>query len=259
MKNLVFISSLVISTACASAATTYTVIDFGPNGTTTMIGTINQFATSNAVAQKATNMVLKTTTGSDSGIRFTTDTSILASGDAGSFSPAGSTAYTGGSSVIDGWRANEQVLFGDIWQGAANAANGPTTGQVVNFTFSGLAANTEYTFKLLSGRANTFTGVDGTEMGLYRMVYGDTINGDPILAGGGSHAFQGSAAGLNATEYTWSFTTGDTVKTATLNLSGSWNINALVISATPIDVIPEPSSLALLGLGGLGLFRRRRS
>ncbi|QQL46366.1 PEP-CTERM sorting domain-containing protein [Sulfuriroseicoccus oceanibius] len=117
-------------------------------------------------------------------------------------------------------------------------------------TFSGLEANTEYTFKLLSARANAYgTGFDGT----YSMTYGVDS-----LAGGGSHDMGGSGAGLNATEYTWTFTTGDTAENAVIDLSGSWNLNAVTIDSVAVAAVPEPSSTALLGVSGLALILRRR-
>lgn len=243
MNPYAIIASLAVGTGLATAATTNTVIDFGLTGTTAMVGTINQFATDNNTAETATNMVLNTTAGADSGIRFSTSGGIFSAGGAGSFTPAGTTAYTTGSSVVDGWVANEEVAFGDVWQGLANASG--VGGQTVSLTFTGLAANTDYTFKLLSGRANSFTTATN---GNYALTYdGSTVTG------GGTHAMAGSSAGANATNYTWTFSTGAIPANAVINLTEGWNINAITIAA-----VPEPSAAALLGLGGLALLRRRR-
>lgn len=244
------LAGLLAVPAMLNAATTYTVIDFGLAGTTAMVGTINQFAESNNNPVSASNLVLNTTAGVDSNIRFSTNGTVISAGAAGSFAPSGSVAYTSGSTVIDGWIANEEVAFGDIWQGVANASNGATFGQTIGFTFSGLAANTDYTFKLLSGRANTF---GGTKTATYNLAY----DGD-VLAGGGTKEMQGSAAGLNAAEYIWTFSTGATPANAVIRLTGSWNVNALVISSEN-TVVPEPSAALLGGLGVLALLRRRRS
>jgi hypothetical protein len=246
MNKYAWIVGLAVTTNFASAATTHTVIDFGLAGTTAMVGTINQFATTNASGETATTMVLNTTAGSDSGIRFTTSgtTGIFSAGGAGSFSPAGSVSYTTGSSVVAGWIANEQVAYGDVWQGVANASGGS---QTISLTFSGLAANTDYTFKFLSGRANAF---GSTNTGTYAMIY----DGSGVSGGGTTQQMQGSAAGLNATNYTWTFSTGSTPGNAVIDLSGAWNVNAITITA-----IPESSSALLGGLGMLALLRRRRN
>lgn len=211
---------------------TISVIDFGLPGTTSMVGTINQFATQQNTAETAANMVLNTTAGADSGIRFTTSGGVFSAGGPGTFSPAGSTAYTGGSAVIDGWIANEQVAFGDIWQGTANG-----TPQTVSMTFSSLAANASYTFKLLSGRANDFGAANGS----YTMNY----DGGGNLAGGGTHNSEGSAAGLGATNYTWTFVTGATPGDAVINLSGAWNANALIITQSTNPAAPTIGSFTV--------------
>jgi hypothetical protein len=241
--RLTMFVGLAISTGFTSAAT---VIDFGRAGTTVMVGTINQFAQDNNTAENATNQVLNTTTGVDSNIRFSTSAGMFSAGSGGSFSPAGTVVYTPATNtVVNGWIANEQVSYGEIWQGTANAFN---SSQTVALTFSGLAANTDYTFKLLSGRANSF-GTPGAT-GTFNMTY-DSV----VLSGGGSKGFDGSAAGLNASNFTWTFSTGASGPASTvINLTGAWNVNAVVITA-----VPEPSAVLLGGLGMLALLRSRRA
>ena len=239
--------SILFVVSIHAQATYDAVIDFGFSGTTEMVGTINQFATADASNQTATNLVLNTTaaTATDSGLRFSTSGGIFSAGGTGTFSPAGNVNYAGGSAVVDGWIDNEQVAYGDIWQGVANAE---LSNQTVSLIFAGLAAQTRYTFTLLSGRANNFGAVTS---GTYGLTYA-TAN----VAGGGTHDMGGGANGFNATQYTWSFSTGATAGEARIGLVGGWNVNAVVITAVSI---PEPASAAaLLGLGGLALVLSRR-
>ena len=104
-------------------------------------------------------------------------------------------------------------------------------------------------------------------------VFGGTNNSDPRL---GFTELQVTAAGLSASLlddrpnntgngtdlYLFDITglvAGDeiVISAANSNLLGN-NFNAATIGGVTFDVVPEPSSTALLGLGGLALLLRRR-
>lgn len=224
------------------------VVDFGLAGNTTFTTTVNQAAESPTDRQDV-DIDLLDTTGAVNGVHLISDIGLYSGFRRDSFRPAGGRAYiAGGNTVVDDWIANEQVAYGDIWQGLAEPET--ASGEAVNLTFSDLKANTTYTIDLLSVRASNY---GGTNLGNYNLEYDGAT-----LAGGGSHQSRGNRSGRNATQYTWTFTTDDAPQDAILRLSGSWNMNALIITEAPI--VPEPSALLLVVLvGSLSALRRRRA
>lgn len=255
MKKTITLAALVAVTSSVSAANI--VFSFGA-GNPTATQTINRVATTNANGNSANVTVadVLTTTGASSGMSTAaTGTQWFSAGAGGSYAPIGSTAYNDGSALVNTWKAEYLPSnVGNIWQQGANGDSGAGS-----MTFSGLMANTDYTFTLLSVRANGFL----TDSGSYSMNYnGGSAGVTTSLIGAGSQAGNvitgsatGNASGLNAREITWSFSTNDTPADAVLNLTGDWNVNAILVETT---AVPEPSSTALLGLGGLALILRRR-
>ncbi len=153
-------------------------------------------------------------------------------GNLGNFSPVGTTTYVpGGSDVVDGWVAGYEEGYGNLWQGSSNAGSGGFTSTI---TLTGLEGLMTYRIALLSARGNAFLSQDGT----YGLLYGGSTQGvSSALVGTGTVAgttVTGSAAGdangQNAREITWTFTTGESPQDAVIQLSGEWNLNALVIS-----------------------------
>ncbi|MGB0993369.1 MAG: PEP-CTERM sorting domain-containing protein [Akkermansiaceae bacterium] len=101
---------------------------------------------------------------------------------------------------------------------------------VITWTVTGLAANTDHTFTFTPGET-TARGVDFASGASSVSMLGG--GGDVILTltSDGSGQITGTATG-----------TGN---------EGNW-------AALTIESVPEPSSTALLGLGGLALILRRR-
>lgn len=239
----------------AGQASAVTIINFGlTTGATPADGvTFNNVATTN-VGSTFSVANLNNQSGNATGISIaSTGGNWFAMGSGGSFSPIGAGSYTtGNSALIDGWISTYQASYGNLWQAGANGDN-----QTASISLGGLAANTTYQITLLSVRANGFL----TDPGSYAFTYDGSSDGvTSALAGAGtlvgntvSGSATGNSNGLNAREITWTFSTGEVPAGASLNLTGDWNVNAVII-----DVIPEPSSLAFGATGLLALFRRSR-
>ena len=58
--------------------------------------------------------------------------------------------------------------------------------------------------------------------------------------------------------FTYSFTAGNSTGTTSIDLLDS-DYNLVGGQSVPITIVPEPLTMTLLGLGGLGLLRRRRA
>ena len=118
----------------------------------------------------------------------------------------------------------------------------------MHFSISGLVPNSAYEITWYSydgyfdGGATTFKAKAGSD------TSGATIVTQTISAAGTPTANDDMAY-----TGTWTSTTGTLDLTASAVIAGQARVNGFEIS-----VVPEPGSLALLGLGGLCVLRRRR-
>lgn len=258
MKTQLILTFATFAAATSAASAANIIFSFGV-GDPTPTQTINRVATSNSSGTDAQVTVADAldTTGASTGISTSASgAQWFSQGGAGSFAPVGGVTYDNSNPLVNSWNTTYGPSnVGNIWQQGANG-DSPTGGPNVTSTlaFAGLAANTSYTFTLLSVRANGFL----TDSGAYALEY-DNVGLAPALTGAGTvvgnvvtGAATGNASGLNAREISWSFTTGATPGAAALKLTGDWNLNAIII-------VPEPSTALLGGFGALLVLRRRRA
>jgi len=136
--------------------------------------------------------------------------------------------------------------YGPMYQGFATAAGGGALGLEI----AGLSANTEYDITFYSfdengSRTSVFTDYTGSEDSLVGSIAYSNLSG----AGSGDPTFD--------SEY--SLTAEVTTDSAgRLIFSDTEAGNAPVLDGFQISAVPEPSSVAMAGLGGLSLFMFRR-
>ena len=112
-----------------------------------------------------------------------------------------------------------------------------TTG-LVTLTFSDLAASTVYDLSLIGGRATL--GTDGSIA-----ITTGTGSGGTLLNDGTQLDLSIISDGSGVIAFTF------------VDTNNNFN-NSTVLNAMSITAVPEPSSAALLGLGGISLILRRR-
>lgn len=162
----------------------------------------------------------------DSGIALL-DSTGTASGIVVSFTIADPTPFAGASNTAGSSGITDSTIFGD-WIGGNqdNAGN-----DAITLTISGLDATATYDFFFGGERAQNNFGITTEFNGA---AVGTDVQGDNY--------------------YTQSGVTGST--TATIVITDTERNS--YISALTINEVPEPSSLALGGLGMTGLLLRRR-
>ena len=179
-------------------------------------------------------------------LAHTTITDLSTGGDTigsitGSFSSTGS-----------GWRTGDTTHWNDTeW------AFAPNDGNTATFTFSGLAEGTEWdiftTWKLQANRSAavpyTIDGGANIEINQRLAPTADLVLDDGTDAANSSYNFQkiGTATVVGGEIVV-------TIGSAPVTDNNDW----VMADGIAIQEVPEPSSAALLGLGGLALILRRR-
>ncbi|MFM2197926.1 MAG: hypothetical protein RLZZ505_1358 [Verrucomicrobiota bacterium] len=149
--------------------------------------------------------------------------------------PSGTFTYEGSAGVAG-------TASGNLSTGLIGFDNSVPSGGVVTYTLNGLTANTNYEFYFFSpelfGAANRTGSLNGSDDGAGNSyaITQDTVGGDQII----KYAYNTGAS----TSFTMTVTS-DTVNTSIHNFAF-------------VNVIPEPSSAILGGLGLLFLLRRKR-
>ena len=148
--------------------------------------------------------------------------------------------------------ATVRLGYGGINLATPNAAI-PLT-DLYSFTLtSALAANETLRFGVFSGSNNSDTRLGFTELTVTAGAFSASTTDDRV-------ANVGNAPDIYFFDIT-DLAVGDTIVVSAANsITGGNNFNGATIGGVTFDtfVVPEPSSAALLGLGGLALLLRRR-
>jgi len=179
------------------------------------------------------------------------------------------TAYQGAALAAgkDAYNVFNGIVnpYGLIGSNSSGASYGPYT-----ITFTGLNAGEKYDIVLYGDRAWPGTPVpDATTRAsdaytisgaaAYQNISSTGISGATATMNVGNNTAAGYVAhytniqpgGVNNNSFTITLTSPN------VDGDGAWRLNAMRLEA--IDAVPEPVTLGLLGLGGLGILLRRRS
>jgi len=160
----------------------------------------------------------------------------------GTADPLGAGLATGATSAAGGWASIESMLSSGwtIANNAGTSAEADVTTGVANTTKGNLAYNGGSNFALTGS-------VGGTS---YEFV----VIGWAATAGGSLGAAEGNGAVGWSSAFTYATGAGSLATPDTFSVAGE-----TPFGVAPVGATPEPTSLALAGLGGLSmLFLRRR-
>lgn len=198
---------------------------------------------------------------------------------------AAATLAAGQASAVEIANANAGFELGDTsgWADFTGAATfeAVNDGTAFEGTYYGRITNTTAPLGAVIKQANLAAGsvAPGSEVTISFVARGSAAVGGvhfaelfSELSGGGTSSAEILGGGPlfppSDTDWTpYSFTTtlgpdvsgGVTLQFVATTGAASGSESILEIDAVSVDVVPEPTSLALLGLGGLAMMRRRRA
>jgi hypothetical protein len=227
-KTITITGILALSADSASAAISY--IDLGISSQTTTGNYNNMTGGTGAVPNNLANMIDNTGATTDIGVEYVGNNITLAG-----------TAGTGANFDVPGDGPSYPTVLSGISSSALRDGLFINENGVITLTFTGLDAGMTYDFLAYGARGNGGVGVTYTATGA------NTENGSiSSVSDNGTETVNLTGITANGSnEITFVVT----------DLGGAGALNFLQITSSPI---PEPSSTALLGLGGLALILRRR-
>ncbi|NWK55705.1 PEP-CTERM sorting domain-containing protein [Verrucomicrobiaceae bacterium N1E253] len=170
------------------------------------------------------------------------------------------TAYTSGLTGSDAGNA----LLGNGWTSVTNNSsngfgfNGRLYGYGSGSSANSLTLSRDHATDLLVGDTITMDATINTARGGagYDYAFRILINGVQVAQG--LDMGDDGAGNVNQLSYTVDGSTAGAAKTVTFEFGHYWNWGESESVTFAVDTVPEPSSSALLGLGGLALILRRR-
>ena len=170
----------------------------------------------------------------------------------GDFESGATGTHAVGSSLLPGWKvigkANQNVyLAGNGYLGVKTrsldlSGTSDSAGSGVEQTIATVAGQTyNLSFDVYTGGLKYNGGVDFS------------VNGTRLGAN-----LQGDEVGNTIKKYKYSFLATSTTTISFRDVTGGWvtHIDNISLTAAPV---PEPASMAVLGLGAMALIRRRKS
>jgi hypothetical protein len=182
--------------------------------------------------------------------------------------------YTDKTSFMAALASSSTDNFDDLSPGFVSA---PLIRNVGPYTYQATAINGLYTAGSNSDVwLSTNAGIDSlnftinaggpTAIGGYFFstdIFGDVIS-DTVSVSINGGLFAQSVSTNSATNFFgWVSTDGTQISSLSVSVSSSWStVNDLILGTATVSAVPEPSSLAIFGIGayvaGIGAVRRRR-